>query len=480
MKKSVGILLLLAFLPCISHAGSRFTFVWRRQPACAFNPYEAGTIAVVAGDKTKDVGTLVSSVSARISEDGFFKTVAREKIETVLKEQALGLSGHIDPKTAANTGNLLGAQTLFIVQLHDISQNKQSGDETAKGVLWLSKDYVSMYEGEAGKKPKNGVSLDGEIPYKFFSILTSASGSSALVKVGDGKELCSEQNDAKKVVMGVVRTGEGQITLPKGVELSEDGWKEVRAQLKKTDIKTWLKKEGGVEIVDLGQMPDSDQLKSEALSSLSFFLATPVLPLAVKVQREVGDGKTQTSKQAVLKAKAEDWEEAGKLWKLAVQTEPRDHDAWGGLGIYYEKKEMKKKAMECYSKAREIAPGNKGFPNWLNEIQSMLNDYSDKENNAVSSSDPLSKYADFPYVVAFDKKTKEIKINAKGRQANTGDMLKIFTIKPLVDPVTAEVLEVTEQIKAKAQITAVTEKLWTAQLLEGKDIKVEDKVDVIK
>lgn len=464
-----------------SFAGSRFSFVWRREPSCSFNPYETGTLAVVSGSKTGDTSVLVSSVSSHVSSDGFYKTVSREKIETVLKEQALGLSGHIDPKTAANTGNMLGAQTLFVVQLHNLSQNKQSGTGTVKGSLWISKDYVSMFEGESGKKPKNGLSLDGEIPFQELTIVTSASGSSALVKVENGKELCSAHKDVNKIVTGVTRTGDGQVTLPKGVELSEDGWKEVKKMLKKQDIKAWIKPlKEGVELVDMAQIPDFAQLKSEALSGLGFSLSYPILPLAVKVEREVGDGRTQTSKQAVLKAKAGEWEEAGKLWKLSVQTEPRDHDAWAGLGIYYEKKEMKTKAAECYAKAREIAPGNKGFPNWLNEIQSMLNDYSGDEIKTASSSDPLAKYADLPYIVSFDKKTRELKINAKGKQANTGDLLKIFTIKPLVDPVTSEVLEVSEQVKGKAQITAVSEKVWTAQLLEGKDIKIEDKADVVK
>ncbi len=465
---------------CVVCAGTRFTFVWRQQPQCFFNPYDVGMLAVVASEKTPDASALVSSVSAHIASDGFYAVVSREKIETVLKEQALGLSGHVDSETASKTGNLIGAQSLFVVQLHDLSQNKQSGEGTAKGTLWLSKDYVTMYDGQEGKKPKYGVQIDAEIPFRYFSVITTASGSGALIKVEDGTELCSAQDDAKKIVKGVTRIADGQVILPKGAALSEEGWKKVREQLKGTDIKTWLKENSGTDIVDLEKIPDFSQLKSETLSRLSYLLSFPVLPFVKKVEREVGDGKTQMSHQAVLKAKAGEWDEAGKLWKLAVQTEPRDHDAWAGLGIYYEHKEMKTKAGEYYSKAREIAPGNKGFPNWLNEIQSMLNDYSDDEIKSVLSSDPLSKYADFPYVVAFDKKTKELKINARGKQANAGDMLKIFTIKPLVDPVTAEVLEVTENIKGKAQITAATEKLWTAQLLEGKDIKVEDKVDMMK
>lgn len=69
---------------------------------------------------------------------GKFRVVERQALEAVLREQALGMSGAIDDKTAAKVGKILGVQMLVIgnVSQLDVKSSSASG---AFGVAFSSK-----------------------------------------------------------------------------------------------------------------------------------------------------------------------------------------------------------------------------------------------------------------------------------------------------------------------------------------------------
>ncbi|MFT3990076.1 MAG: CsgG/HfaB family protein [Luteolibacter sp.] len=75
--------------------------------------FSVGILPFSETDDTKSLGASASDLlSAQLGMSGQFVLVERAQLDAVLSEQGLGLSGAIDPQSAAKVGNLSGAQIL--------------------------------------------------------------------------------------------------------------------------------------------------------------------------------------------------------------------------------------------------------------------------------------------------------------------------------------------------------------------------------
>lgn len=477
---SFGIFL-LPLLSNLAYSGTRFSPTYRVCPPCNYNPYDAGSIAVVATEKSEEVDAVISGVTSTLSRDGFFKLVAREQVEAVLKEQAFGLSGFVDPQKAAGVGKLIGADSMFVLQFGGFSSSENRGEASVEFGVWVDKGYWRVFHAKTEEegKPK-GKSAPVKVSYTWEEKTARASASGVLINTSTAQQLCSGLGTAEKKVMGVKQSGGIEVTssFKEGDwnwYLSSDGVAVAKKEAEKS-YKQAIKTSS--EIVDYGKLPGDAILKPELIRQCGPKVAREIIPALVTREREVGDGKTRISKAAILKGKGGAWDEAEELLLLAVSAEPRDHDAWGGLGICYEYKEMKIKARECYSKARQLDPKNKGFPNWLKEIEYMLNDYSAQYEAPES---PIAEFESLPYVVSLEKKGEVMKINPRGKVGREGDIVKVFGLKIEIDPETNEVLESSKEPKGVAVIVKATDKLWTTSVLKKrKGINVQDKVEIIE
>src|ERR1051325_2717226 len=100
------------------------------------------TVAVFDFESTDkaiaDLGPKVSTlVNANLSADSRIITVERAELEKVLGEQEMGLSGTIQPETAAKVGHLTGAKVLisgrvFMVERDIMMVAKIIGTETSR------------------------------------------------------------------------------------------------------------------------------------------------------------------------------------------------------------------------------------------------------------------------------------------------------------------------------------------------------------
>jgi len=477
---SFGIFLLLE-LSNLAYSGTRFKPTYRVCPPCNYNPYDAGSIAVVATEKSEEVEAVVSGVAGTLSRDGFFKLVAREQVEAVLKEQAFGLSGFVDPQKAAGVGKLIGADSIFVLQFGGFSSSDNQGEASVEFQVSVDKKYWRVFHAETGEEyePKGRQTAPVKVPYVWEEKIARASASGALINTSTAQQLCSGFGTAETKVMGVKQSGDIEVTSSfkdgdYNWYLSSDG---VAVAKKKAEESYKQAIKTSSEIVDYGKLPSDAILKPELIRKCSPKVAIEIIPPLVTREREVGDGKTRMSKAAVLKGKGGAWDEAEKLLLLAVSAEPRDHNAWGGLGICYEYKEMKTKARECYSKARQLDPKNKGFPNWLKEIDYMLNDKSSQYEAPESE---IPEFESLPYVVMLEGKNR-MRINPQGKVGKEGDIVKVFSLKIVLDPETNEVLETEKEPKAIAIIVKATDKLWTTLVLkERKGINVQDKVEIME
>ena len=117
-------------------------------------PQDILTVAVFDFDSkdeaVSDLGPKVATlVNANLSAEPQIITVERAELEKVLGEQELGLSGTVNPDSAAKIGQLTGAKVLvtgrvFKVDDQTIIVAKVIGTET-------SRVYGEMVQGTAGK-----------------------------------------------------------------------------------------------------------------------------------------------------------------------------------------------------------------------------------------------------------------------------------------------------------------------------------------
>lgn len=110
-------------------------------------------------EAVRDLGPKVASlINAQLSADPHVITVERAELEKALGEQELGLSGTIDPETAAKVGHLTGAKVLVTGRVFNVGREtmivaKVIGTET-------SRVYGDVVRGTAGSASVADMSTD--------------------------------------------------------------------------------------------------------------------------------------------------------------------------------------------------------------------------------------------------------------------------------------------------------------------------------
>lgn len=124
------------------------------------NPLMAGelpSIAVMNFSSTRP--TKISEqfpelLSNVLVNSGRFSVLERSKLNKVLEEQSLGVSGLIDPKTAVAFGNLTGSQYLVVGNVNDFSAEQQRfqgyGISTAT-TIYRTNISVKILETKSGR-----------------------------------------------------------------------------------------------------------------------------------------------------------------------------------------------------------------------------------------------------------------------------------------------------------------------------------------
>jgi len=88
------------------------------------------------GKNGKSIAKMLESelLNTKIEEKPYFTIVTRDKLEKILQEQALQLTGAIDPSTAVRIGNILGVEALIVGNVHSYDtedRNYNRGSDNA-------------------------------------------------------------------------------------------------------------------------------------------------------------------------------------------------------------------------------------------------------------------------------------------------------------------------------------------------------------
>ncbi len=102
-------------------------------PTVAVIPF--GVKAAVSRDITLEDATIVSDyVYDALVNSGSFDVVERERLGEILSEQALGHSGPVDERTAAEFGRMIGAKYIICGSITGLSTRKTTGEVVGLGV----------------------------------------------------------------------------------------------------------------------------------------------------------------------------------------------------------------------------------------------------------------------------------------------------------------------------------------------------------
>ena len=93
----------------------------------AVMPFEGGAIREWYLDRDEMIYGITQTVTDKLSDRGWLKVVERDRIEHILQEQDLVLSGRVDPYNAAELGRLLGADVLLMGTLTTLQQTGAGG-----------------------------------------------------------------------------------------------------------------------------------------------------------------------------------------------------------------------------------------------------------------------------------------------------------------------------------------------------------------
>jgi len=161
----------------------------------------------------RDLGPKVASlINAQLSADPNLMTVERAELEKLLSEQELGLSGTVNPDTAAKVGHLTGAKVLITGRVFNV------GKETMVVAKVIGTETSRVY-GEVVRGPAAGGSIAdmaGEMVGRL-SKLIAAKGDTLVAKVekrDDRIARLTKQYDGKKFPVVSVWVPERHIGSP--------------------------------------------------------------------------------------------------------------------------------------------------------------------------------------------------------------------------------------------------------------------------
>lgn len=131
-----------------------------------FKPYKVAVLPVYSNLTTCDKQTLdalINIISVSLLEINGFSLIERASIDKIFEEQALGLTGAIDPNTAAKVGKLLGAEAVIITDVNELKKDEFFEDEDAfDSIVFLR--LVDTSTGEILYYKKGiGKSLEGKL-----------------------------------------------------------------------------------------------------------------------------------------------------------------------------------------------------------------------------------------------------------------------------------------------------------------------------
>lgn len=298
-------------------ASNRVTISMTRPPEVDMSRYKRIAVADFRGREGS--GSLAAYLLvSRIFESKAFDVVERQRMENILNEHSLNMSGAVDDSTAKQIGNILGVDALIFGEVATYEVEDQQGKEKVKKEVWTGeyekdKDGNDVYEKTLfGGKKKKKVYKEEFVDQPFVVRSGSVSVNFRVVDVSTGKIIAIKSNSS-----------------------------------------SYHDKASGVD--EIGGLPAGGEVLNNLMVKVVEKFVRQIAPYAVRVTREF-EKKGRRSEQGIKLAKAGLWDEAVDLFERERDASPSEAYVHYNLGIAYEAVGKLDLAEEAYKEATSIEP----------------------------------------------------------------------------------------------------------------------------
>ncbi len=248
---------------------------------------------------------------AKLVQNGYYTVIERSKIDDILKEQSLSLSGLVNEEQVVQVGNMIGAQALIT----------GSGSYSVKDEGEWEK-YTKTKKNKEGKKVK--------VEKERFNITrhVNAQITFRIIDVSTGSVIASKTNKSsnKSNLSKYKSTGKDESAAEKGIK----DWKPIVADL---------------------------------VSKVLDQTVRQIAPHTVTQKREIEEGESKKMKSALEYAKRDLWDEAKEIWEKVLVAKKVEKDdriaATYNLGLFYEIFGFFDDAENYYEKAFKLSKDSK-------------------------------------------------------------------------------------------------------------------------
>jgi len=265
-------------------------------------------------------GTKVSNqFIAKLVNNGHYTVIEREKLEQVIEEQKLALSGMIDESTAAEIGQLVGAEALIL------GAGDYSVDDEGE---WH--EYEETYKDKEGKKKTR--------KKKRFRITRKVN---------------------VNLNLRFVNTTTGEVTV--ATSISRANYKRKKSIF--SFVNTRYSSEGKDEEDAIRGVPAWRPIVDGLVNQILNEAVTQIAPHYIAVRREILGGDSKKMKNALEYAKRGLWDDARPLWEqvigeISAKKEDRTNATYN-MGLYMEVNGMLDEAEEYYDKSFKMSGESK-------------------------------------------------------------------------------------------------------------------------
>ena len=120
-------------------------------PTVAVVPFSNQTVIKNDLDDRMDISLARDATDMDLVNTGMFNVIERERLDALIDEMSLGMSGIIDANSAAQIGKLLGAQYIVIGSVTGLSTKTKTNSFAGNSYQVIAHVYVRMVEVETGR-----------------------------------------------------------------------------------------------------------------------------------------------------------------------------------------------------------------------------------------------------------------------------------------------------------------------------------------
>jgi len=297
-------------------------------------------IAIVDFKGTQNSGSQIATlVQSMLMESRHFSIMEREKINSLLAEQHLAMSGIVDESTAAEVGAMLGVDAMIFgeVTAYRVAPDKRISKKVKEQKFTGKYKYISKTNKKTGKvkKVREKIYEDVWVTKTYYIRQGSVSINFRVVNVKTGELLAahsdSESYDSSK--------GKSQYSLL-------------------NSVRTNLKPKG--------------EILNKLSSKICRRFVKMIAPYYVNENRVIESGKGSIDQGKKL-AEAGLWPEAIDSWKNSVVEFPKEPAGYYNLGLAFEVDGQLRKAEALYKKALSIK-AKKLYMNALSRVRLAMKD----------------------------------------------------------------------------------------------------------